>query len=79
MSNARETNTEFITRLMEFSPAGALAQVMIIQAIDTFTREVANAPLEDLRGGSRMVSAESWQATAQWLQKEMTARLGQPN
>jgi hypothetical protein len=79
MSHTRETNTEFITRLMEFSPAGALAQVMIIQAIDTFTREVAKAPLDDLRGGSQLVSAECWQATAQYLQLEMTARLGQPD
>lgn len=40
------TNVEFVTRLMSVSPAGDVSQLVVLQAIDTYARQVANIPLE---------------------------------
>jgi hypothetical protein len=65
-----ETNTQFITRLMEFSPYGVLSQMFIISAIDHYSRVVGAAPPLD----NFVVNGEAWKETAKWIQDEFNKR-----
>lgn len=69
----RETNAEFVTRLMEFSPAGALAQVFIITAIDAYTQAVTEVEHVD---DTTLISGEAWKQVAQCIRRELDVRLG---
>lgn len=65
-----ETNVEFVTRLMEFSPTGALSQMFIIAAIDNYSKAVAeDPPIEH-----SLINGEAWKRTAEWLQEELGSR-----
>jgi hypothetical protein len=70
----RRTNTEFITELMDFNPTGALCQIMIIQAIDQFTKAVAAAPAARFAHGG-VVSGEAWKRCAEHIQAQLKERL----
>lgn len=68
--NKHETNIEFVTRLMEFSPVGALSQLFIIAAIDNYSKAVAAAPpIEHV-----LINGEAWKRTAEWVQQELENR-----
>ena len=41
-AEARMTNTEFVTSLMEFSPVGSLSQAFVIEAIRSYSNIVAD-------------------------------------
>lgn len=69
----RETNTEFITRVMEFGcPTGALIQPFIIEAISVAAHRFSKDPIMD--GG--LIDPEAWMETAQWLKSELEKKYG---
>lgn len=68
-----ETNTEFITRIMEHGcPTGALVQPFIIEAISVAAHRFSKDPIMD--GG--FIDPEAWMETAQWLKSELEKKYG---
>lgn len=68
----RETNVEFITRLMEYAPTGALSQIFIIDALDKWSQRVIAdeaSIVGAMEGG--IVSGEAWVRTAKYIQAEL--------
>jgi len=65
-----ETNTELVTRMMEYSPTGALSQIFIIEAISRYAKLVAELPPMD----HPMINGEAWKRTAEFIQKELENR-----
>lgn len=70
----RQTNTEFVTDLMEYSRCGPLIQAFVIQALDQFSKHVAAGKPEDFDNG--MVSGAAWHACGVEIQKKLQERLG---
>lgn len=68
--NKPETNIDFVTRLMTFSPTGALSQLFIIAAIDNYSKAVAEDP--PIEHG--LIDGDAWKRTAEWIQKELEGR-----
>lgn len=65
------TNIDFVTDLMTYNPAGCLAQVFIIEAIDRYAKEVMSAePWPD----DVIISFEAWKACATHIHKKIEAR-----
>lgn len=63
-----ETNTEFVTRIMNFGcPTGALVQPFIIEAISVAAHRFSKDPIMD--GG--LIDPEAWMETAQWVKSEL--------
>lgn len=67
-----ETNVEFLARIMEFSPHGALTQAFVIEAIGRYADQCAEQSIPE---GS-MVSPDAWQNTAKWVQNEIKQKYG---
>lgn len=65
-----EDNVKFISRLMTYSPHGALSQMFIIAAIDNYSKAVAEAPPIE----HSFVDGEAWKKCAQWIQEELDKR-----
>lgn len=68
----RETNTEFLTRVMEFSRSGALMQAFILHGLDAFARRVA--ALKPSECETTMVSGTAWHRCATELKAELEER-----
>jgi hypothetical protein len=63
----RRTNTQFVEKIMDFSPYGALSHMFIMEAIDRYSKACAEQRLEE--GG--FINPDAWQALAVWIQKEL--------
>ena len=61
-----ETNIEFLTRLMEFSPHGALTQMFVIDAVAKHAQHVATADLTNWPKYG-LINPDAWKATAQHI------------
>jgi hypothetical protein len=74
MANAKhkepKTNVEFVTDLMEFSRFGALAQLFIIDALDKWSKIVADAPPIE----HPMVNGTAWKGVAAEIQRKIAER-----
>jgi len=71
----RETNIEFVKRVMSFSPTGAMSQMFILEAIRRYSTEITHKQDEvRLKMKDSVISPESWINTAEFLQKELEAR-----
>ena len=69
----RETNVEFVTRIMEYGcPTGALVQPFIIEAIRRYAAECAVNPIPE----NGLISPEAWMETAQWITSELEKKYG---
>lgn len=66
----RKTNTEFVTELMEYSPYGALVQVFILTALESFSKVVIEEPPLD----HPLISGEAWKGVAQDVLQKLHAR-----
>lgn len=77
MSKKRKTNVELVKHMMTFSRYGALSQIFIMDAIGKAARNVANAPIEEVRaafeksGAVAMFNPDAWHGVA----KEIAERL----
>lgn len=70
-----ETNTEFLTRMMEFSKHGTLMQMFIMSAIDEAANRFTAMSLDDVEKVmgdlTNLVNAEAWHGTAKELKDEL--------
>ena len=60
-----ETNIEFVTRIMEFSPFGALSQAFVIQALSCHAELCSVERIPD-----------AWQDCAKWIKEELEKKYG---
>ena len=66
-----EDNVTFVKRLMEFNPAGALAQAFVIEALASYSQSVMKS---EPWGDEVMISFPAWHACARHILKEIEAR-----
>jgi hypothetical protein len=67
--NQPETNVDFVTRIMEFSNYGPLAQLFILEAIRNWSDVVAKA--DPAKIDTPMINGHAWVGVA----KEIKAKL----
>jgi hypothetical protein len=70
--NQPETNVEFVTRIMEFSNYGALAQLFVLEAIRNWSDLVAKA--DPVNVDSPMISGQAWVGVAREIKQKLEAR-----
>lgn len=75
MSNARETNVEFVTRIMEFAPTGAMAQMFVIEAMGRYAKEISKADLSAWSENS-IIHPAAWKHTADFILEELEQKYG---
>ncbi|WP_275629842.1 hypothetical protein [Pseudomonas sp. 273] len=68
------TNVELVTQLMEYSRSGPLMHVMVLQALDQFSKGVLASAPGSLGG---LVSEEAWRGCAQEIQGALVAHWGE--
>jgi hypothetical protein len=70
----RKTNVQCVTEIMKFSKHGALAEVMVMHAIDTFTRNVINStPHQLAKQTDSLASPSAWVAVAEEIINKLEA------
>ena len=77
-SKKTQTNTEFLTHLMDFSPAGPMAQMFIIEAIRKYAEQVSENEdqiIKQMEGG--FVSGEAWVHTAKSIASDFKIQYGE--
>lgn len=74
--NRAETNVQFIRRLMEYSPYGALAQMFVIDAIDKWANHIGNMPPEIFQEAFKtdLIHPDAWQGVARDIAKQIRER-----
>lgn len=70
----RQTNTEWLTDLMDFSKAGPLMQAFVLEAIAKYAKRCAEA--ESSTFDSPMLSGTAWQRCAVEAQTALAKHLG---
>jgi len=68
----RETNIEFITRIMDFSKNGAMMQMFIIEAIANYSEGIKDADLSSWEGD--FICPHSWRACSAEILEELEER-----
>ncbi len=68
----RETNVEFMTRIMEFCPHGALGQAFVMEALRGYCSLIEEATDEECDSG--FMATGTWKRIGKWLQGELDAR-----
>lgn len=71
----RETNTQFVARIMERAQSGALAQLFVIEAIRKYAEACASAAPEKMDVG--FITGAQWKRTAQEIHAEVSRHLGE--
>jgi hypothetical protein len=69
----QETNVQFVARIMEFCPTGALAHAFVLEALAQYADKCAAADPREMNCGM-LVSGEAWNRTAKYIQRELNAK-----
>lgn len=75
-----ETNTEFVTRLMDFAKCGGMMQLFVLDACNKQAAKIAAIPRDELHaafGPRSLVDPDAWQAAAREWMEETNKRNGQ--
>ena len=71
----RETNVEFVTRLMEFAPTGAMSQLFVTDALIKRAEYVVDREADILAAmENHILDAQAWVAIAKWIKEQIEAR-----
>lgn len=72
----RKDNVSFVKELMEFSPAGGMAQLVIIEAIGRYVNEVSDTDLEAFvqKWSMPMFNPVAWHLACQHIKSKLDAR-----
>jgi hypothetical protein len=71
-ANNRETNVQFVKRIMENSPYGALSQAFIIEAIGRYAKQCAAAHPTTME--TSFMSGIAWKNVAEYVSNELSAK-----
>lgn len=80
MSNTKQTNSEFLTELMEYSQSGAMMQMVIMQALVTYTDNMIadeQAFLKQMENHP-MISGPGWMRAVKELHTALEKRMPSP-
>ena len=69
----RETNTEFVTRLMEYAKTGPLMQAVIITGLQYYASQVVAQPASKF--DSAFLNGQAWVNCAVELKRELEERM----
>ena len=69
----RETNTEFVTRLMEYAKTGPLMQAVIITGLQYYASQVVAQPASKF--DSAFLNGQAWVDCAAELKRELEERM----
>ena len=69
-----QTNEEFVSDLMNFSPAGALCQVFILEAIQYYSMQIVEIPDDDPAWERSFISLNAWKRQAQHCLDKLNQR-----
>lgn len=69
-----ETNDQFVNRIMNFNPHGALVQALVIEAIKRYADDVSAASAEEL--DTPFLSGAAWKAAGEWVKAELAKKYG---
>lgn len=70
------TNEEFFSRLLNFSPFGALVQGFLIEAIASYCEAVIKEPVED--NPNAIISPVVWQNLAKDVLRQINEKYKEP-
>lgn len=68
-----ETNEEFVVRIMNFCPYGALIQLMVIEALSRYATQASEVRLPN----DHLIAPDAWQGCAVWLKGELASKYGE--
>lgn len=71
--NQPETNVEFVTRIMEFSNYGALAQIFVIEALRRWSDIIAEA--DPAAVDTPMIAGHAWVGVAKEIKAKLEKRV----
>ena len=76
----RDTNEQFVTRMMTYSHYGALSQMFVIAAIEHYANKIAdmtNEELDKASGGmiGNFIDPQAWRGVAEEIQERFVDRL----
>ena len=77
----RETNVEFVTRVMEDGQHGVVMQLLIMDILSKGAKRLAETPYEEVEaqfnesGASNFINPLAWHQTAKVLHEEIEGRL----
>ncbi len=71
----RETNAEFVARLMEFAKSGPIAQLFIIEAVRRYAEQCKDADPKKLETG--IIPGAHWKRCAVEIHEEVSKHLGE--
>jgi hypothetical protein len=60
----KQTNKQFVADLMDYSSVGALSQVFLLQALESYSAQVLAASNEQLGGDRAFINPDAWKACA---------------
>jgi hypothetical protein len=69
-----QTNEEFVSDLMNFSPVGALCQVFIIEALNYYSNQIVDIPDDAPEWERSLVSLPAWKTQAAHIIKKLEER-----
>jgi hypothetical protein len=69
------SNTAFVRQVMEFSKAGPLAQLVVVESIMHYTSQIVSQQLPEEEGAS-LISARAWQDACKIVLKEFEVKYG---
>jgi hypothetical protein len=72
MPVAELSNIEFVYKLMNYSPYGALAQTFIIEAINHYSKTIADSTPRD--DSSAFINPKTWHDLAVDIQKQLVEK-----
>jgi hypothetical protein len=75
VEGARETNVEFVARIMEFSKSGPLAQLFVVEAIRRYAESCSKA--DPARMDVGFITGQQWKRTAEEIHAEVSRHLGE--
>ena len=70
-----ETNTEFLERVMNFCPHGALIQAFVLEALNRYAAQVADPDVHV--PDTPLLSGQAWKLTALWMQGQLERHFDQ--
>lgn len=75
-TNTPESNTQFLTRLMEFSSTGAMSQLVILTGIEHYVDAVLADPVKfkESMKDNDFISAEGWLRACREIKRDFETR-----
>lgn len=71
------TNLELVTDIMEFSETGALAQAVVMLAVETYVQQIVDGGIDEVKKifpPTGLVSPEAWLRACQEIKRKLDKR-----